>query len=355
MDLTGSISILALYDVCDEIRLGDLPPLLKGKVVTPSLKHSAPEYIRFERPPLIEAIEQVVVKTGERFEAAVQYYDYGVISLLLRFPFTGNWQALRDLAARWVSSTTFDELSLGTVREKVDLIRPALVRPYEHWLSEDYYVFHVLPGDGDLAEKLIAEHGLEVAQIVRGEAGVLSDSERAEVLQAGMSYYPADLVVIGWNASFVLDGEQGADACLRLFEYANSQLLQFRHYDELLTRELRNVYRYLEHRAGILAGWRMRTAAAQLRTILLEVTELTERTNTALKFVGDMFTARLYKTCVAKIGVNEYQSLVASKLSTAEKLYDVMINQFQQARGFVLEVMVVIILIIELAAAFRGR
>ncbi|HVH88467.1 MAG TPA: hypothetical protein VM912_17230 [Terriglobales bacterium] len=355
MELRGSISILALYDVCDEIRLKELPPLIQGKVVIPSLKHTAPEYVRFERPPLVESIEPVLIQTGERFEAALQYYDYGVISLLFRFPFSGDWQLLRELAARWVSSTSFDELSLRIVREKVELIRSALIRPYEQWLSEDYYAFHVLPESGEAADTVVARHGLEITQIVRGESGALSDTERAEVMQAAMSYYPSDLVVVGWNAAFILDAEQGADACLRLFEYANSQLLQFRHYDELLTRELRDVYRFLERRAGVLSGWRMRAAAARLRTILLEVNELTERTNTALKFVGDMFTARLYKMCVAKIGVSEYQALVANKLSTAEKLYEVMINQFQQARGFVLEVMVVIILIIELAAVFRGK
>ena len=61
---------------------------------------------------------------------------------------------------------------------------------------------------------------------------------RAEALQASMSYYPNDLVVVGWNTAFVYDSEAGAESTIRLLEYANSQLLQFRHYDDLLTREL---------------------------------------------------------------------------------------------------------------------
>jgi len=86
MELRGSISILSLYDVCEEIRLKELPPFIQGKVVTPSFKHTAPEYVRFERPPVIETIDQVVIQSGERFDATLRYYDYGVISLLLRFP-----------------------------------------------------------------------------------------------------------------------------------------------------------------------------------------------------------------------------------------------------------------------------
>lgn len=356
MELRGSISILSLYDVCEEIRLKELPPFIRGKAVTPSFKHTAPEYVRFERPPVIEAIEPVVIQSGECFDAALQYYDYGVISLLLRFPFRCEWKGLQELAAQWVSSSTFDELSRQIVRERAAAIRPALVRPYEHWLDEDYCIFHVLCGPGmEPAAKILAKHSEDIAQIVRGETGVLSESERAEVMQASMSYYPNDLTVIGWNAAFVLDTEQGGEATRLLLEYANSQLLQFRHYDELLTRELREVYRFIERRAGVFAGWRMRPAATRLRTIVLEVTELTERTTAALKFVGDMFTARLYKLSVARIGVADFQMLVADKLRTAEDLYSVMIDQFQQARGFVLEVMVVIILIIELAFVFRGK
>jgi hypothetical protein len=167
-----------------------------------------------------------------------------------------------------------------------------------------------------------------------------------------MSYYPNDLIVASWNAAFVFDTEAAAEATIRLMEYANSQLLQFRHYDEMLTRELEVVYRFLAKRR---TGWRMRPAASRLRTMLLEVTELTERTNNALKFVGDMFTARLYKLCATKIGVTDYQSLVQEKLRTADELYDFMIEQFHQARGFLLEFIVVLILVIELVFLFRGK
>src|SRR5260370_37413004 len=119
-----------------------------------------------------------------------------------------------------------------------------------------------------------------------------------------------------------------------MLDYAISQLLQFRHYDDLLTRELAHVYRFLERRrTGPFASWGMRPAAARLRTMLLEVTELTERTTNALKFVGDMFSARLHKLCAAKIGVTDYQLLVLEKLRPANELYAFMIEQSHQPRG----------------------
>lgn len=357
VDLKGSIIVLTLFDVAEEISLNRLRPLIGATTVTPTLKHPAPEYVRFERPPLIERLPPLSLGTGERFEATLQYYDYGVVSLLLRFAFAGDWPQMQQLAGNWVSGTLFDELTRKLVRQKVAEIRSALVKPYENWLNEDYYIFHLHNVGGNPAgADLLQERGQEISQIVRGESMALAEAERVEVLQGYLSYYPGDLVVVGWNAAFVYDTESGADATIRLLEYANSQLLQFRHYDEVLTRELAHVYEFLDRRrTGLLAGWRMRPAAAGLRTMLLDVTELTERTNNALKFVSDMFSARLYKLCAAKIGVNDYQLLVQEKLKMADELYDFMIEQFHQARGFLLEFIVVLILIIELFFLFNGK
>src|SRR5207342_197383 len=186
------------------------------------------------------------------------------------------------------------------------------------------------------ASELCASQGGSIAQIVRGETAQLSDGERNEILQSRISYYPNDLAVIGWNAAFLYDTEPGAETAIQLLEYANSQLLEFRHYDELLTRELGR-------------------AATKLHTVLLDVNELTERADNAIKFLSDMFSARLYKLAAAKVGVPDYKDLVTQKLQTAEDLYRFMVDQFNQSRAFVLELMVVIILVIELVFLFGGK
>jgi hypothetical protein len=354
--IEGSIVVLNLFDVAEEIRLAELPAIIGGTRVPPKYKHPAPEYIRFERPPVIEPLPPLALPTGERFEATLQYYDYGVVSLLLRFAFCGTWEELQERAARWVSGPLFEELSRQTIHDNLKRVQAALVKPYDKWLNEDYCVVHLhsVPGITAAAD-LLQERGREISQIVRGELLLLSESERKEVLQGNMSYYPNDLLVAGWNAAFLFDTPSGAEPTIRLLEYANSQLLQFRHYDEMLTRELERVYDYLESRRSLIYGWRMRSAATQLRTIFLDVTELTERTNNALKFIGDMFFARVHKLCAGKIGVNDYQALVQEKLNTADELYNSMVEQFHQARGFLLEFIVVLILVIELFFLFRGK
>ncbi len=93
------------------------------------------------------------------------------------------------------------------------------------------------------------------------------------------------MAVIGWNAAFLYDSEIGAETAIQLLEYANSQLLEFRHYDELLTRELEGVYASLDKGTGMLARWRMARDARKLHTVFLDVTELTEHADNAIRHV----------------------------------------------------------------------
>src|SRR5262249_560030 len=139
----GSIVVLNLYDVAEEIKLTALAPLIGGTPLSPTFKHPAPEYVRFERPPVIESMPPLTLSTGERFESALQDSGYGDISLLLRFQFSGSWDDLEKRGGNWISSTIFDDLCRQTVRQQLKRVGAALVKPYPEWLSEDYYIIHL--------------------------------------------------------------------------------------------------------------------------------------------------------------------------------------------------------------------
>src|SRR5437868_4137308 len=355
--LHGSVLVLIQFDVCEEIRLDLLREIFSARTLEqPSFKHPAPGYVRYQRPPVVESIEALVLDSGERLEGQIKYYDYGVLSVVFELPFSGDWDTLVRLGSRWVWDVDFEKHASRIAHQKLERAAPALVKRYPEWLSEDYFIFHVREITGSpSANQLCASQGARIAQIVRGETAQLSDGERNESLQSRASYYPNDLAVIGWNAAFLYDSDAGADTAIQLLEYANSQLLEFRQYDELLTRELGIVYAALDKGTGMLARWRLARAATKLHTVLLDVNELTERADNAIKFLSDMFSARLYKLAAAKVGVPDYKDLVNQKLHTAEDLYRFMVDQFNQSRAFVLELMVVIILVIELIYLFGGK
>ena len=355
--LCGSVLVLIQFDVCEETRLDRLREIFSAQTVQkPPLKHALPHYVRYERPPVVEAAETLVLETGERLHSQIKYYDYGVVSVIFELPFIGDWQKLIQLSSRWVWDVDFSAHAQRIAQKRIEHATAALIKPYEQWLNEDYFIFHLRELSGSpTATDLIQHHGKEISQIVRGDVTELSESERQEVLQSGISYAVRDLVVIGWNAAFIYDTQAGAETAIQLLEYANSQLLEFRHYDDLLTIELDGVYNSLEKGTGMLARWRLARDATKLNTVLLEVTELTEHADNAIKFLSDMFSARLYKLAASKVGVPDYKNLVTNKVQTARELYHFMVDQFNQSRAFFLELTVVIILVIELFYLFRGH
>jgi hypothetical protein len=359
--LCGSVLVLIQFDVCEEIRLDQLRQILGARTADASFKHVAPGYVRFQRPPVEEVLEPIVLESGERLQGDIKYFDYGVVSVIFELPFSGDWDKLVQLSSRWVWDTNFESLATRIVKHKLERAAPALVKPYNvqlaDWLQEDYFIFHLREIAGSpSATDLLASQGAWIAQVVRGETQRLSDGERQEILQSRISYYPNDLAVIGWNAAFIYDSPVGAETAIQLLQYANSQLLEFRHYDELLTKQLEQVYAFLDRGGrGLWSRWRTARAASKLHTVLLDVSELTERVDNAIKFLSDMFSARLYKLAALKVGVPDYKDLVQQKLQTSEELYRFMVDEFNQSRAFVLELMVVIILIIELIYFFRGK
>jgi len=362
MTCHGSFRALLLYDIADELDLDRVRELLgvspPGR--KPEFKLPAPVYVRFERPPVVEPSEAVCLSGGECFEGRLKYFDYGVASLELELQFQAGWEELIALSNRWMETPEIEQKALEIARKRLSGLTQAIRKPYLEWLDEVYYVVHVREvhcPDGRVlsAAELLAQHASAIAQVVRGELHRLSPGEEKEVLGSSISYYPTDLLVAGWMAAFIYDTPEGAAPTVQLLEYANAQLLEYRRYDELLTRVLKHTYLTLERGGGFLSRWRLAAEARRLNTMRLDITELTERTDNAIKFLSDMFYARAYRVVANRVGVPDYRNLVDQKLGIAGELYEIMVNEFHQARAFVLEAMVVAILVIELIHLFAWR
>src|ERR1043166_8917955 len=122
--LRGSFWGLGLYDVAAPIPLNKLRGLIRAEPPRrePSFKHPAPEYVRFERPPVVEYPDPVSTETGE-LQIRVKYFDYGVISIELELRFTADWDELVALSSRWISAP---EIETRTSRSASNTLTTAL-------------------------------------------------------------------------------------------------------------------------------------------------------------------------------------------------------------------------------------
>src|SRR6185437_16767822 len=100
--LRGSFSALVLYDVAEQIRLDTLRSLagMEAPHREPVFKHPVPDYVRFERPPVVENLGLVPMNNGEQFQARIKYFEYGVVSVELKLDFEHGWEDLVLLSSR---------------------------------------------------------------------------------------------------------------------------------------------------------------------------------------------------------------------------------------------------------------
>jgi hypothetical protein len=356
----GSLFVFQLFDVSEAIDMEQLSRKVGGPDARRDVaaRQSAQTRVWFEPPPHIRALGEIEFLRGELFHAEVHYYSYGVVSVRLERSFDLDWPGLIELCSRWVGAAEAEAAAATLVRRELEGLQSALVKPHDI-LSEDYAVVRLDPipaGDTVLtADQVLERYCSNIAQIVRGETTMLAAEEQTHVLAARLSYYPTDVIVAGWTGAVIYDTPQGAEATVQLIEYANTQLLEFRFYDEMLTRTLAEVYQRIDEGTGLFKRYRLAGEAERFNTVRLDVRELTERTDNAAKFLSDMFAARLYQLVATRVGVPDYRRLVDDKLRTAAELYHLMTERVHQTSALMLETMVVIILIIDLIFLFRGK
>jgi hypothetical protein len=356
---SAEIVVFQLFDVGDAI---DLPVVARvmGAAATParlSMRPTTPAYVQYAQPPVAFDGDRLALPPIDAFRVRVKLFDYGVVSLALTRRFTGSWTELIAAGQQCIESDALAARAEEHCRRIMDAVQPALARPRASLLQEDYAVFvvHAL-STRMTAEELLSAHGDEITRLVTGERESLSPQEKEAVLRTRISYLVDDLVVPAWSAAFVYDREANAPATLEILEFANSQLLEFRYYDERLDGELGRIYADLQRpRLSGVGAWRRYTRTArQLHSLFIDVNELTDRTQNALKFVGDVYAARLFSLAAARIGLAGWKESVSEKLQTLDVIYRFVVDQTGLARGQLLELTIVLILVLELVLFFLG-
>src|SRR5262249_43574733 len=218
-------------------------------------------------------------------------------------------------------------------------------------LSEEYFVFHLPPGDPLLPPLLLDGHPAVLAGLVRLEQGALSPEEITEALRLHLSYSPEDLFVADWAAAVLVDPD--CDETLQAIEFATLQLLEFRHIDDRLDDTLASAYRLVHGVEHSRLSW-LRGHGQELRTmgeLKVEAYGLFERTGNVLKLVGDQYLARVYRLLATRFHLREWERSIQRKLDTAEGVYRVLSDQADSHRSEFMEIIVIVLIMLEVALA----
>jgi hypothetical protein len=357
--LHGQIVALYLFDVAEAIDLHTAASAISSSVrATFAPKPATPDYVRYQQPPLLFEAAGVDVPSIDGFRVGFKVFDYGIISLRLTREFHGTWPELADASDQLVENEALERQAEQACRNVAERLKHAATDPRPIALTEDYLVFAISDlGRPHTAAEIVEHHGDIIASVLRGERATLSSQERDEILRHRISYLANDLVIPTWNAAFVYDTPAGTQAALEIVEFANSQLLQFRYYDELLDNALASIYADIQKKAhwyDALFGRHYARAARQVHALFIDVNELTDRTENALKIVGDVYAARLFSLVGARLDLDRWKTNVREKLKTLDDIYRFSVERLGMVRGELLEMTIIAILVFELVLFFMG-
>lgn len=355
--VAGAVVTYRLHDVGYALDLERAARLLEGQAMGRARPtRGEAKALVIAQPPLTLALGPVVLPGDHAWppaEMSAVCFDFGVISLRLRSG-VPDGTAWPDLVALMRSLERADLASVfgPALKSLTSQLQSAIVRPGIAPVAEDYTICRLVRLC-DTAGAAVPPSGLDdpaLVELLLGEPRALSEDARRNLLSRRFSYTEHDLAVLSWDAALVVEPAAGDQDVEFLLEFANAQLLELRVYDAYLDAELPQLYdRASLARRGpaALLVRRFEHVLAGLHTLVADTTEVVERVENGLKVTNDVYLARIYQAALALFREDAWRLGLARKLQIFRDTYAMLNDEAQTARGNMLEVIIILLIVIE--------
>jgi hypothetical protein len=347
----GVLHFYVAFDWGDEIRLDQVRQLVLARAQELPRRRRTPPSFFYRPPPAHVVLAPALLQLPELGEVqagtGVTLFDFGAVSVAFRIPFELPPSALLRLAESLAESGPLVQKARAVVQPLHQQLQSAIHDPaWSEDLSEEYTVFQLAP---DVVPRSTDPAWL--AGLVHLESAPLSTEEVNEALRYRLSYSPEDLFIPDWAAAVLIDRD--CDETLQAIEFANLQLLEYRHIDNRLDESLAEAGRTIAPPARSLPLWRITARPLNLLGVLkVEAEGLFERTANVLKLIGDPYLGRVYRLLSARFYLEAWMENIQRKLEVAEGIYQVVSDQASSFRLEFLEIVVVVLILIEVVMAF---
>ncbi len=358
--LKGKILVYRFYEIGSEV---DIPRAAE------SMQRQNTTRFRLERPgkeALVIADEPLTVHlghhemglAGRRVQAEIdlRVWRYGGLSVCFHLPLDPGttWGELVEFA-HWIErDQEFDRVAWEKSRDFQQDAKSAIPVP-NHWPTHEDYVIYYLqemagaPADAQRLFELVDVPALMMAE----PKEKLSAPLRQAFRQSALQYAENDLTVIDWNSALVVDPSGSMDVPT-VIEFANSQLLEMRYYDDLLDEKLDTLYKAVAGtRPGIFSNTYSRHAEEAGR-IYLEIAEVVENVENSLKVVGDFYLATVFRAASARFRFNDWQKSINEKLGNMAEVSKLLHSRVSESRSHWLEIIIIALIAVELIPFIKG-
>jgi len=359
------VVIYRVFDVAEEIDLSRLESVLTESSVESRVKvdrkHRPSVVVR--NAPVRLRLGDVQIRIGENTvtcEGFATAMDYGVLSIALHLniPSGTSWTTLIELAASINasagSSDEIDAVCRRKSREVTEQISTALKNPSEWEISEDYVLWFLEEVEGiEKAADLTTRADIP-ALLLAERTDTLAPPSRDGILENTFQYATDDLVIIDWNSAIVYE-PSGQMENADIIEFALTHLLEVRYYDDVLDRQLAQIYDAVDERRRSSWKGRFSSLALEANTRFLEISEIMERVDNSIKVVGDYYLAVVFRAAIRRFRVLDWQQSITRKMNSLARVSELLQGEMNVKRSHMLELIVILLIAFEILSALLNH
>lgn len=352
----GTILVHRVFDVAGEISLPRAEQLLSDEAKGPRLKFPTDTrraIIVKEAPLKADLGEETLDLPSGKFAARIfaRVWNYGVISITLEIaiPAGTPWPALVKLAAELEKSDELELLALSRKDALKKRMLPALSKPAEWEVAEDYITYLIEKADGSEDPREFIKR-VDVAELILAEDRErLSEESRAFILESAIQYSKSDLAIIDWNSALLIEPDGERDVA-DVIEFSLTHLLEFRYYDDLLERKLDELYDAMDKKRETAANFFKNFYADIAEDSSLKYMEFSEflgRVENSLKTVGDPYLAVAFRASALEFHFDDWRKSISRKMETLAQISQILHGEVNTRRSHWLEIIVIVLIAIE--------
>ncbi len=342
-----SLRFYRIYDVGWEIDLDQLQRELASNFLTArtSFVRVKPRSIIMDVQPLLIRMGQCKVENKDRefeFKIFARIFDVGVISLCFVYEDReGDYYTLEEIAFLFTEQKGLENHFLEYLDKLTSMLKPHMKNfSFDPDFFEDYTIY--------IMDYL--DSSIDPVPLLAGEKKDFSLQIREEIMKSAQSYTKNDMAILSWDSAFLCDPETPTDL-YDLIEFANVQVLELRHYDQELSRQMTKMYDDIIF-ADKLPPFRRRKQYRMIMSNLMEtnadICDVIEKINNLIKVTEDVYYARVYAMVLKVLRSGQWSESVSHKIGVMQDNYSMLSDEVRTQHSNFLEWIIIVLIAIEI-------
>jgi len=352
--MKGEIIYSYFYDIADRIELKKVKEYLNGAEVFPFYEYgkAVPEGVNpFELPVILNLGKREIKIDNKSISLQIQFlaYSVGVIAIRIRLPVD---------SLTTIEKVTFDKKFEDNFKKTSEEIKSEIEKKLSKYLNikdkdtfENYRVYFI---EGDASE-FVPKNKRWIAGILLDEQNLsdLSDDYVESTVKRRLSYYNNDIIIIDWDAAFMISKSDNYENELMVIDTSNVQLLEYRVYqgeiDKMIDSINEKTLNLQRKPWDILVNRKnMIKLSTDISNFYTEYKDMIDSVNKIIMSFGDWYLARLYSLLSDSFKLKEIESRLENTFDMLIRIRDFINERISEDSSSFLELIVILLFVAEI-------